>query len=75
MRELHKLITRWAARAEKIITKARSYARSRHEAAEYAEYIAVVALIAVALGVGLHVLHPFAADALDNAMNTISDSL
>ena len=75
MRELHKFIIMWAARAERIIAKARSYARHGREMMEYAEYIAVVALIAVALGVGLRLLHPFAADALDNAMNTISDSL
>ncbi len=75
MRELHKFITMWAARVKRIIAKARSYVRSRREVAEYAEYIAVVALIAVALGVGLRLLHPFAADALDNTMNAISDSL
>jgi len=35
----------------------------------------MVALIAVALGVGLRLLHPFAADALDNVMTTIANSL
>ncbi len=75
MRELHKFITMWAARVEKIIAKARACVRSKREVAEYAEYIAIVALIAVALGVGLRLGAPFAADALDNVMNTISNSL
>ncbi len=64
-----------AARAWRIIARTRTDARDRHEIAEYAEYIIMVALIAVALGVGLRLLHPFAADALDNVMTTIANSL
>ena len=65
----------WGAEARRVMARTRLYARSRREVAEYAEYIIIVALIVVALGVGLRFGAPFATDALDNVMTTISDSL